>query len=148
MAVRICGHRVRVHKTIKIYTLFRNTAALLVLCVLLMTPAYAADLPMSSGKQNPSSSAGAIPCLPSKVPAVNVKVPLKTPPLQAQRSAGSPSAAMVLAMALGVRNISGPVEHVQGQRLPQQHRSRSLAGDCASVETSNRDAPSRIAMEK
>lgn len=148
MSVRVCGHRLRVRKPIKVYTLLKHAVALLVLSVILITPAYAADLPMTSGKQNSSSSAGAIPCLPSKVPAADKKVPLETPPLQAQRSAGPPSAAMVLAMALGVRNISGPVEHANVIRPSPQHRVLSLAGDCPSVKTSNRVAPARIAMEK
>ena len=146
MSVRICGHKLRVQKPIKIYTLFRNAAALVVLSVILIAPAYAADLPLTSAKQNSSSSAGAIPCLPSKDRLANKTVPLKTPPLQAQRSAGPPSAAMVLAMALGVRNISGPMEHAHPRPI-QQRQALSLADGCAS-KTSSRDAPARIAMEK
>ncbi len=148
MTVRICGHRLRVRKPIKVYTLLKQTAALLVLSVILITPAYAADLPMTPGKEDSSSSAGAIPCLPSKDRLVNEKVPLKTLPLQAQRSAGPPSAAMALAMALGVRNISGPVEHAAAMRPSAQRPALSLAEGCALSKTSNRDVPSRIAMEK
>lgn len=146
MSVRICGHRLRVEKPIKIYTLIKHAAAVLVLSVLLAVPSYAADFPVTPSKQNSSSSAGAIPCLPSKDRLANITVPLKTPPLQAQRSAGPPSAAMVLAMALGVRNISGPMEHAQP--VPRkQHQALSLADGCVSKTTSV-GAPARIAMEK
>ena len=147
MSVRLCGHRLRVEKPIKVYNFFKNAAALFVLSVILITPAIAADLPMTSAKQNSSSSAGAIPCLPSKDRLANKTVPLKTPPLQAQRSAGPPSAAMVLAMALGVRNISGPMEHGDTMRTSQQRQALSLADGCVS-KTSSRDVPERIAMEK
>lgn len=146
MSVRICGHRLRVQKPIKIYTFFKQATALVVLSLILTMPAYAADLPVSAVKENSSSSAGAIPCLPSKDRLANKTVPLKTPPLQAQRSAGPPSAAMVLAIALGVRNISGPMERAQ-PRPAQQRQAFSLADRCAS-KTSSRVAPALLAMEK
>ena len=142
MSVRICGHELRMEKTIKPYIFFRNIAALVVLSVILITPAFAADLP--SSKQQSSSSAGAIPCLPSKVSATDKTVPHKTPPLQAQRSAGTPSPALMLAMALGMRNVAGPMEYAPPV---SQRQAFVLQKNCREA-TLEKAMPSRIAMER
>jgi len=142
MSVRVCGHKLRVKKTIKPYTFFRNAMALVVLSLLLVSPAYAADKPPVS-KQ--ASSASVSPCPPSKLAGMDRTVPRKGALPQAQRSAGSPSAAMMLAMALGVRNVSGPVEHARPVR-PATMRQAALPSGVKCI--GQNEGQTRVAMER
>jgi hypothetical protein len=136
MSVRICGHLLRVEKTIKPFTFFRNAAALLVLSVILITPVHAAD------NKYQASSADRLPCLSPNTADMDNKAPL-----QAQRTAGSPSAAMVLAMALGLRNISGPMEQAK-QTQPSAPDRQALLTDGAKKCLTQKSGASRIAMER
>ena len=148
MSVRICGHELRVKKTIKPFTFFKNAATVLVLSVILVTPAYAADVPPSSKHASipQASSASVPPCFPSRVSGMDKTVPRTGMALQNQRSAGSPSAAMVLAMALGLRNVSGPMERVQPIQRPstKQVYLKSDGKRCVAESAGE----SRVAMER
>lgn len=142
MSVRVCGHRLRVKKTIKPYTFFKNVAALIVLSLLLVSPASAADASLSLKK---ASSASVSPCSPSLVSSMDKSVPREGTPPQAQRSAGSPSAAMMLAMALGVRTVSGPVEHVRHVRpAPVRQAALPSGAKCLGQNAGE----TRVAMER
>ena len=142
MSVRICGHKLRVKKTIKPFTFFRNVAGVLVLSLIVITPATAADAPGRQASVPQASSASVPPCFPSRVSSMDKTVPRTGMASQNQRTAGSPSAAMVLAMALGIRNVSGPMERAQ----PVQ-RTATLKGAAKKCMAQNA-GPSRIAMER
>ncbi|HEU4839531.1 MAG TPA: hypothetical protein VFS88_08995 [Micavibrio sp.] len=131
-------------KTIKIYTFFRNVAALVLLSLLLISPAFAAGASTAAQK---ASSASVSPCFPSPVSSMDKAAPRKGTLPQAQRSAGSPSAAMMLAMALGLRNISGPVEHVQHIRPSPSVRQAALPSGvkCTIGQSAGQ---TRVAMER
>lgn len=144
MSVRVCGHRLRVEKTIKIYTFFRNVAALAVLSLLPVSPAFAADASPATQK---ASSASVSPCSPSLVSRMDQTAPRKGTLPQAQRSAGSPSAAMMLAMALGLRNVSGPVEHVRHVRPSPSVRQAALPSGVKCTIGQNA-GQTRVAMER
>lgn len=142
MSVRVCGHWLRVKKTIKPYTFFKNVSALVVLTLLLVSPACAADASPASQK---ASSASVSPCSPSFVSSMDKAAPRKGTLPQAQRSAGSSSAAMMLAMALGVRNVSGPVEHVRHVRPPSARQAALPSGTKCLGQNA---AQTRVAMER
>lgn len=148
MSVRVCGHRLRVKKTIKPYTFFKNVAALAVLSLLLAAPASAAD---ASPAVNKASSASVSPCSSAHVPGGMDKTVLpenenKDALSQAQRPAGSSSAAMMLAMALGVRTVSGPIEHVRHVR-PSPVRQAALPSGVKCLGL-NAGETARLAMER
>jgi hypothetical protein len=141
MSVRICGHQLRVKKPIKPYIFFRRIAGLFVLSLILAAPAYAAD-PSDKVLITKASSASVPPCFPSKASSMDKTVPRSGMASQNQRTAGSPSAAMVLAMALGIRNVSGPME-----RAKPVQRTATLKGTSKKCVAQNTGA-SRIAMER
>lgn len=143
MSVRICGHELRVKKTIKPYTLIKHGVSVLVLSVILITPAYAADAPALKQANVPQASSASVPpCSPTQVSGMDKTVPRSGMASQNQRTAGSPSAAMVLAMALGLRDISGPMERAR----PIQ-RTATLSGAAKKCMAENAGS-SRIAMER
>jgi hypothetical protein len=147
MSVRICGHWLRITKTIKPYTLTKHGVALLVLSMILITPAYAADVPAHQRASIPQASSASVPpCFPSKVSSMDKTVPRTGMALQNQRSAGSPSAAMVLAMALGVRIVPGPMERAQPVQRPstKQVFLKSDGKRCVAQNAGE----SRVAMER
>ena len=112
MSVKICGHKVRWQKPIKIYTLLKASCALLMLCALMPSGSHAAE--MTSAKKFPSqaSSGKMVPCsLQNK--RMDVQAPRNTTTNRTQRTAGPSIPAMALVMALGLRNIPGPVEQTR-----------------------------------
>lgn len=155
MDIKICGHKVRWRKPIKIYTLVKASAAVLMLCVLAISPALAAD-PVSVYSKK-ASTCVAIPCVPSlengvaNAPATTIK-----PQHKPQRTAGPSSTmspAMALAMALGVRNVRGPVEYREpvvvrrGVSKSVAKQVSLLPGDGARKKPSMNAAAVRLALE-
>ena len=110
MCVKICGHKVRWQKPIKFFSLIRHHLCVLVVLGLFgIVPAYAEQSAERLSEIKPSSGS-AMPCQPHKEMSgttINQIAPDRT-----QRAAGSPSMspAMALALALGVRNVSGPMQ--------------------------------------
>jgi len=106
MSVRICGHEVRWQKPIKIYNFFKNGAALLVLSLIFAMPAQADDPDARSMAAIETSSGALGPC----GDALQQRAATESPP-HLRRNAGTVSApAMALALALGYRNVAGPME--------------------------------------
>lgn len=114
MDIKICGHKVRWRKPIKIYTLLKASSAILVLCLLMMSPSMAAEPSSVHAKQ--SSPCAAVSCIPfqendmTNAPATKIK-PQHKPRRPAGKTTMSPALAM--AMTFGVRSVQGPVEHSQ-----------------------------------
>lgn len=116
MSVKICGHIIAWHRPIKIFNLFK--AMPLTLCAVVffaLSPALAADTPLPPDCTKQASSGGAGPCTPLLAPTrMENPVSSKTAPIRAQRAAGPQfQPAMALALALGLRNISGPMERAE-----------------------------------
>lgn len=113
MPVKICGHKISWHKPIKIYALFKAmSAALCLVLFLALSPALAADAPAAIDSIERASSGGAGPCTPP-LASTRMENPVssKAAPTRDQRAAGPQfSPAMALALAFGLRNVSGPME--------------------------------------
>jgi len=109
--IRICGHRLNWHKPIKSYVLVK----MLMVSALISMPVSAAEAPSYTPSKQ-ASHATAHP-VRSIAPEKSVTGQAAT---HDQRSAGSPSLspAMVLAMALGLRTATGPMESMQGTVSP------------------------------
>ena len=95
MSVRICGHKVRCQKPIKIYTLTKHICMLLML-VMVCGPASAGSLTDEERCAMVSPSSGIDAGSKPGVRPVAESVEL--------------SPAHMMALALGVRNIAGPME--------------------------------------
>lgn len=96
MSIMICGHKVRWRKPIKIYTLLKTLSFLMVVNLLAITPVFASDR--------------------------------QAEPARDQRVAAAPSSvspAMALALALGVRNVPGPMVKSEGAVKRSHLRSSS-----------------------
>jgi hypothetical protein len=93
MSVKICGHRVQCDKTIKIYTLLGRGIAVVLLCLLFTLPVFAAEKKTNVPPQDIAPAAGATTAKPS-VPA------------------------LALILALGLRDVHGPIE--RAHMLPPQ----------------------------
>lgn len=128
-SIRICGHTLNWHKTIKPYTLVKMT---LVLGFLSM-PAHAAEtsarydlVSLTPAKQQQAPLATAHP---QSVKAMDKSANGKAN-LRDQRSAGpsSLSPAMALAMAFGLRTAQGPMEHAQKAVSPSTKDARRMTG--------------------
>lgn len=120
MSVKIRGHKVRWHKPIKVYTFFKSVALLAVFVALAVTPSVAAEKSAPSKNIQLASSGDAVKrTAPMK--RVERAIPADSTHLRIQRSAGTPSApAMALALALGYRNISGPMERTAPPRADME----------------------------
>lgn len=156
MDIKICGHKVRWRKPIKIFTFVKASTAVLALCALFVSPVQAAD-PAAAHSQK-ASTCVVSPCsAPSlgndmrNAPAMTIK-----PQHKPQRSAGPSSTmspAMALAMALGVRNVRGPVEYREpvvvrrGVSKSVAKQVSLLSGDGASKKSSMNAAAVRLALE-
>lgn len=106
MSLKICGHKVRWQKPIKIYTLLPKLSLVMALFMLAAPDARAAEFSSSS------STVQALPCALSNAPMPAVpsdRAPLERPQRTAGPSSPPMSPAMALALALGVRDIAGPV---------------------------------------
>lgn len=134
MSVRICGHEVRWQKPIKVYTLTKASCIVLMLTTLAITPVFASHPP-----QDKASTGVATPCLPLEKSGMSAPATQKVVQHRTQRSAGTPSApALALALALGLRNIPGPMEQSGGAQarnratVPEtQQQAFLLQGDGA-----------------
>lgn len=112
MSVKICGHKVRWQKPIKIYTLLVKTLCLLALGNLLLVPAGMANDAATILQHSKASSGDAVPCQPLHTSRMESSTLHKAnASARTQRSAGpsTMSPAMMLALALGYRNVPGPV---------------------------------------
>ncbi len=112
MGIKICGRAVRWQKPIKVYTLLKLSAVLLLAAAFAAQPALSAEIvrPHSEHKASPCA---AVPCpLLQENDMASAPASKNKPQHTAQRSAGthSVSPALALAMALGFRNVQGPVE--------------------------------------
>lgn len=92
MSVKICGHRVQCNKTIKIYTFLGRSVTVFLLCLLFTLPVFAAEKKGAAQLQEITPAAGVVP----------PKTEMRTPPTVP---------AMALILALGLRNVQGPMEH-------------------------------------
>lgn len=102
MSVRVCGHTIRPHKPIKIYNLVKLALCVAILSGLFLMPALAAEENSAEAQASIAPSAGSSPSLQTTDRAV------PTRRVAEQHSA----TAMALAMAFGLRNISGPIEKI------------------------------------
>lgn len=110
MSVKVCGHEVRVHKTIKVYNFFKLAIMVVLLSAFCLMPALAAEEPMATDEPNIETSAGAV------TPETNDAVPVR-------RTADSNSvSALALVMALGLRDVSGPVENAATTAPKVRHK--------------------------
>lgn len=116
MSLKICGHQVRWHKPIKFYSLVKLTLMFAVANFVASASVSAAD-PACAPLTVSSSSGDPAPCQPL-LKSADKQVLHKTRSARTQRSAGpsSLSPAMMLALALGYRNISGPVLHTAANK--------------------------------
>lgn len=121
MGIKICGHIVRMKKPIKIYTLVRASTLGLALLAIAMPHSFAAE---SSRVPLKSSSCDVATCAPLQETSTQKAAPAPTSPRhKAQRTAGTHTAmspALALAMALGYRNVPGPVERTPQIRVSQK----------------------------
>lgn len=109
MSVRVCRHEVRPDKPIKIYNLIKLALCVAIISGLLLVPAFAAEEASGAAEARLSPSAGSPPSQPSDAAE------------STQRVAESHSAsAMALAMAFGLRNVSGPVEKIKPHGLKER----------------------------
>lgn len=151
MGIKICGHIIRFEKPIKIYTLLKTTSLVLVLGAVWAIPASAADN-TNSYKQASTCAAAPCPLLQKSDTATRTGV---TPQQRAQRTAGTDtmSPALALAMALGYRNVPGPLErsrHVVVRDAPPVTKKQAalLSGDGGSYKRSSMNAAAvRLALE-
>jgi len=158
MSVKICGHRVRCEKPIKIYTLLKTSCFVLMICALAVSPVFAGERPLlqkiSTGNQ--ASTGAAVPCLPLSKSGMSVPATQKTDLHRTQRSAGTPSApALALALALGLRNVPGPVETNKAAQArnkataPGSQQAFLLPGDgTCKYKTFILDKHEKLAMER
>jgi hypothetical protein len=102
MSVKICGHKVRCQKPIKIYTLTKHVIVLLML-VMVCGPAWASDLTADERCALVSPASGIDPAP-------------KPRPMAEPREI---SPAHMMALAFGVRNIVGPMEKSQMHYSPR-----------------------------
>ena len=153
MGIKVCGHAVRMKKPIKIYTWLKTTGLVLALCAMGAAPSLAADSLRTFSKSSPCDVAS---CAPLQETSTDNAAPATySPRHKAQRTAGNHttmSPALALAMALGYRNIPGPVERTkqiavrQASRVnvPQDARMPLYAGN---KKVSMNAAAVRIAIE-
>lgn len=113
MSVKICGHLIRWHKTIKIYRFWRYAAVALLLCAPIAIPAHADpqkdDVATRLAHTAPAAGNPSMPCDTGPM-ALNTRHERPSLSAQKKQQATTPSPAHILALALGVRTISGPVE--------------------------------------
>lgn len=165
MSVKICGHKIHWQKPIKLYSYFKITTAIFALGLVMTQAAPSAEAgQISAPCAQQASSGGAGPCLlplhPSSSPGMDTPVSSKTAPDRAQRAAGPQiSPAMALALALGVRTVSGPFEKTpvqapirkaaQKPAYPHGPQASLLPGcDGCVPARSGGVRPALIAMEK
>ena len=149
MTVKICGREIRCNKKIiKVYTLARHACVLLVF-VMLCGPVVAAERDGVLDAERCAMIA----------PAVGVEGPERTPlsfEIPEVRQAAQPAAmspALALALALGVRNVAGPMEqsayHYSPRNPPASSKHagspRSHRQDASFLP---KDRPPRLAMQK
>lgn len=143
MSVRVCGRKVRWQKPIKIHVLIRALGMAGILFAMTGMPSLAADKAQRNSYQQ-ASTGGATPC-PLQPSRMEKDANIAPAPNRTQRSAGTPSTpALALALALGLRNVSGPMVQSQprrGVRLPPPSSGAPLAlrqsrTDCASSKLS------------
>lgn len=148
MGIKLCGHQVRWHKPIKLFTFMRASCLVLMIGTIAVPPATASDF---SAKDKASTGAAVATTLSSKdgsAPAMNYK-----PQPRPQRTAGTPSMspALALAMALGLRSVQGPV--VRRQQIAVRHdtpvavRKQGFLLGGAGKKTSSNAAGIRLALE-
>jgi hypothetical protein len=102
--IRVCGHSINWHKPIKSYVLVK----FLMVTALISMPVSAAEVP----RYTPPKQASHASAHPSAAPVAAEKSVTGQADMHDQRTAGSPSLspAMLLAMALGLRTATGPME--------------------------------------
>ena len=140
MGIKICGHKIRWQKPIKTYTLCKATGLVLMICALAGTPVFAAESDPSKASAGTAVYA----------PGAQIK-----PQDRYQRTAGTPSMspALAIAMALGVRNVQGPIERRQAIAVRKEYPSTikrqayKLPGDGTYKKTSLNAAALRLALE-
>lgn len=112
MSLKICGHEVRWQKPIKFYTLVKSLCLITAASMTGVSTVSAADF-SDIVKKSPSITQASSGDAASRQPlSLNVKKPvMQAASARTQRPAGPPSVspAMMLALALGYRNIPGPV---------------------------------------
>lgn len=119
--IRICGHRLNWHKPIKSYVLVK----LLLVMAFISMPVSAAEGPIQIPTTKQASHASAHPSR-SLAPEKSVTGQAV---MHDQRTAGSTSLspAMLLAMALGLRTATGPVESTHETVSPSTKDMRSVS---------------------
>lgn len=150
--VRLCGHRINWHKPIKSYVLVK----LLLVTVFVSLPVSAAETPSYTP---PVKQASHAPAHPQGFMPADKSVTGQAA-MHDQRSAGTPSLspAMALAMALGLRTATGPMESVQKAVSPSTKDTQSLTRvdgrDALAPKTANdvrvlskKENYSRVALE-
>lgn len=153
MRIKICGHKIRMRKPIKIFNLVKAACVALMLCALAVTPfsapAYAAD------SNQKASTGAAASCDPFQDKCMTAPANADTPQHRTQRKAGSNtmSPALALAMALGFRNVQGPVEHKEkaavrvAEPAAPTEQSLLLPEDVYAKRSSSNAAGIRFALE-
>ncbi len=120
MSVKICGHKVRCQKPIKIYTLTKHICILLML-VIVCGPASAGEFSDEERCALVSPSSGIDP----------VSKPSARPVVEAVEL----SPAHMMALALGVRNIAGPMEKSQMHYSPRDKKDPPASSRHAASRT-------------
>jgi hypothetical protein len=154
MGIKVCGHAVRIKRPIKIYTLFKAISLVLAICAVIVPQSFAAD---SSRTPSKSSSCDVASCTPLQETSTDNAAPAtNSPPHKAQRTAGNHtvvSPALALAMALGYRNIQGPIVRTkqiairQAPRVNIVSQDRILPNDTGNKKLSMNAAAVRIAID-
>lgn len=134
MGIKICGHKVRWQKPIKIYTFIKALCLVMVIGAFVAQPASAADT-LSSKASTGAATAASSAQEKDKAPANKLE-----PQHRTQRTAGSYSVspALALAMAFGV-NVQGPVERRDGAHAP-------IPAKVTDKKTSSNAAALRLAL--
>lgn len=149
MGIKICGHKVRWQKPIKLYTFLKASCLVLMIGAIATPPASAAEsIPFKA------STCAAVPCPLPQEDGMSAPATNNTPQHRAQRTAGTPSMspALALAMAFGLRNVQGPVErsrHVVVRRDAPAGKKQAflLTGEGGHKRTSMNAAGVRLALE-
>jgi hypothetical protein len=111
MPIKVRGHVIRWQKPIKVYVLFRTLAIMAVIAGMTSVSARAAD--QSARPEMVEPSAGVVSCNDFSDKKDTVSSSSKASAALNRRSAGEHSApALALAIALGLRNASGPIERL------------------------------------
>lgn len=147
MGIKICGHRVRIAKPIKIYTFVKTSCLVLMLCAFVTPQASAADL-----MQKKASTGVLVSCDPVQDQCTTAPAKGNTPKHRVQRKAGenSMSPALALAIALGFRNVQGPVVHRDQPMVRKDNaaaREAFVLQDGGHKRKSSNAAAVRIALE-